>query len=161
MDPNNPQDSESSPSSDDTTEQSTNSSTEQNQSNPYQSPEHTASHHDQAEPSYEERQYAMFCHFAAFVGLVIPFGSIIGPLVLWLIKKDESEYINYHGKEALNFNITMAIVSIFCIALMLVLIGFLLLFIVAIIWLILIIIAGIKANDGIYYRYPFCIRIIY
>lgn len=161
MEPNKPQDSESSSSSDDATEQGSNSGAEPDQSNPYQSPEYSTSRHEQAEPSYEERQYAMFCHFAAFAGLIIPFGSIIGPLVLWLIKKDESEYINYHGKEALNFNITMAFVSIFCIALMLVLIGFLLLFIVAIIWLILIIIAGINANDGVYYRYPFCFRIIY
>jgi hypothetical protein len=115
----------------------------------------------QSQLTHEERQYAMFCHFSAFLGLLLPFGSIIGPLVLWQIKKDESSFIDYHGKEALNFNITMAIVTLMCVLLMLVFIGFVLIFIAMMVWLVLIIIAGVKANDGLYYRYPFCIRIIY
>ncbi len=110
--------------------------------------------------SAEEKQMAMFCHFAAFAGLLIPFGSIIGPLVLWLIKKDESAYIDYHGKEAINFNITMAIVTMVCITLMFVFIGFILFPIVLIVWFVLLIVAGIKANDGLHYRYPFALRLI-
>ena len=53
--------------------------------------------------SSDEKTMAMFCHLAAFAGVVIPFGNIIGPLVVWLIKKDSSPYIDYHGREALNF----------------------------------------------------------
>lgn len=61
------------------------------------------------EVSRSEKNYAMLCHLVAFSGFIIPFGSIIGPLVMWLIKKEESEFINYHGKESLNFQISIAI----------------------------------------------------
>ncbi|NVJ49339.1 MAG: DUF4870 domain-containing protein [Gammaproteobacteria bacterium] len=112
------------------------------------------------EPTPEQRQYAMFCHLAAFSGLVIPFGSIIVPLILWLMKKDESEFINHHGREALNFNITMAFISLFCLLLFFVVIGMILMPFVLMAWLIMIIIAAIKANDGESYRYPFSLRLI-
>ncbi|WMS85571.1 DUF4870 domain-containing protein [Pleionea litopenaei] len=111
-------------------------------------------------PTADERQYAMFCHLAAFAGLIIPFGSIVGPLVMWLIKKDESAYINYHGREALNFNITMALLGLLCFLLMFVVIGVFLLPLLAVVWLIMIIVACIKANDGVEYRYPFALRLI-
>lgn len=130
----------------------------QAETNPYQSSE--ASQAEAKQLTHDERQFAMFCHFAAFAGLIIPLGSIIGPLVMWLIKKDESAFINYHGKEALNFNITMALVSIVCFVLIFVVIGILLLPLVMIFWLVMVIIAGIKANDGIEYRYPFSLRLV-
>ncbi len=130
----------------------------QAETNPYQPSE--ASQAEAKQLTHDERQFAMFCHFAAFAGLIIPLGSIIGPLVMWLIKKDESAFINYHGKEALNFNITMALVSIVCFVLIFVVIGILLLPLVMIFWLVMVIIAGIKANDGIEYRYPFSLRLV-
>ena len=111
-------------------------------------------------PSAEERQWAMFAHLSALFGLVIPLGSIIGPLVIWLIKKDTMPFVNDQGKEALNFNITVAIAAIVCWILVFVLIGFLLLPAVLIAWLVFVIIATIKSNEGTTYRYPFTLRLV-
>ena len=111
-------------------------------------------------PPAEERQWAMFAHLSALCGLIIPFGSIIGPLVIWLIKKDTMPFVNDQGKEALNFNITMAIAAVVCSLLMLVLIGFLLLPALVILWLVFVIIGTIKANEGTAYRYPFTLRLV-
>ncbi|MCC6699267.1 MAG: DUF4870 domain-containing protein [Candidatus Hydrogenedentes bacterium] len=109
----------------------------------------------------EELTWAMFCHLAAlamFVG--IPFGNIIGPLVVWLVKKDQYAFVNDQGKEALNFQISVTIYGIIAAVLCLVLIGFLLLPILLLFQLIYTIIGGIKANQGEYFRYPFTIRFL-
>ena len=111
-------------------------------------------------PSAEERQWAMFAHLSALVGVIIPLGSIIGPLVIWLIKKDTMPFVNDQGKEALNFNITVAIAAIVGWILCFILIGFLVLAVLAIAWLVFVIIATIKANEGTTYRYPFTLRLI-
>jgi len=110
--------------------------------------------------SAEEKQWAMFAHLSALVGYIIPFGSIIGPLLIWQIKKNEMPFVDDQGKEALNFQITIAIAAIVCIILIVVLIGILLLPIVAIVDLIFIVLASIAANSGQAYRYPFSIRLI-
>jgi len=110
--------------------------------------------------SAEEKQWAMFAHLSALVGYIIPFGSIIGPLLIWQIKKSEMPFVDDQGKEALNFQITIAIAAIVCIILIVVLIGILLLPIVAIVDLIFIVLASIAANNGQAYRYPFSIRLI-
>lgn len=111
-------------------------------------------------PSTEERQWAMFAHLAALAGLIVPFGSIIGPLVIWLIKKDTMAFVNDQGKEALNFNITVAIAAIVCWMLCFVLIGILLFAVLVILWLVFVIIGAIKANEGTTYRYPFALRLV-
>jgi len=111
-------------------------------------------------PGNEEKQWALFAHLSALIGYVIPFGSIIGPLIIWQVKKNEMPFVDDQGKEALNFQITMAIAAIVCIVLMLVLIGFLLIWIVGILDLIFIVIAAIAANNGQAYRYPFNLRLI-
>lgn len=110
--------------------------------------------------SSDERTMAMLCHLAAFAGVVIPFGNIIGPLVIWLIKKDSSPYIDYHGKEALNFQIAFTIYMLISLLLMMVLIGFILLPVLGIAGLVLMIIAAIKAKDGEQYRYPYIFRLL-
>jgi uncharacterized Tic20 family protein len=110
-------------------------------------------------PGPDVRQYAMLTHLSALLGFVIPFGSIIAPLVMWQARKTD-EFIDDQGKEALNFQITVAIAAIVCFLLTFVLIGLLLLPIVAIGALVLIVIAGLKANEGERYRYPFVWRII-
>ena len=102
----------------------------------------------------------MFTHLSALFGYIIPFGSIIAPLVMWQLKKNEMPFVDDQGKEALNFQITMAIAAIICIVLMLVLIGFLLICIVGILDLIFIVIAAIAANNGQAYRYPVNLRLI-
>lgn len=111
-------------------------------------------------PSADERQWAMFAHLSALIGLIIPFGSIIGPLVIWLIKKDTMPFVNDQGKEALNFNITVAIAAIVGWILCFILIGFLVLAVVFVAWLVLTIIGTIKANEGTTYRYPFTLRLV-
>ncbi len=111
-------------------------------------------------PGTEARQWAMFCHFAAFLGLVIPFGNLLGPLIVWQIKKDLDPFVDAQGKEALNFQISVALAALLCFLLMVVVVGFPLLVLVSIAALVLTIIAGIKANEGQAYRYPFAWRLV-
>jgi len=108
----------------------------------------------------EEKTWGMLAHLGIFSGHFIPFGNIIAPLVIWLVKKDESDYVAYHGKESLNFQISITIYMIVSVILALLLIGFIL---VAVLWvfnLVMVIIAGIKANEGERYRYPLTIRFV-
>ena len=111
-------------------------------------------------PTQEQRQWGLFTHLSALVGLIIPFGNILGPLVFWQIKKNEWSFADDQGKEALNFNITVAIAGIVCFLLTFVLIGLLLLPILGIAWIVFTIIAAIKANEGVYYRYPWILRLV-
>lgn len=107
-----------------------------------------------------DRTMGMLCHLLAFSGHFIPLGHIIGPLVLWLIKKDDSPFVDDQGKESLNFQITMTIAGVVAGILALVLIGFILLPIIWIADVVLVIVATVKASQGIAYRYPFCLRLI-
>ncbi len=111
-------------------------------------------------PEKDARNWGMLCHLAALSGYIIPFGNVFGPLIVWAIKKDEFPFVDDQGKEALNFQLTMTLVAIGSFILMFVLIGFVLIVALCIFTLIMIIIASIKANDGVYYRYPFTIRFI-
>jgi hypothetical protein len=123
-------------------------------------------------PSAEERQWAMFAHLSALLGALLTgvwgggWGCFIGPLVIWLVKKDTMPFVNDQGKEALNFNITVAIafVVLFLLSVMTFGIGLIiaipLWIIIGISWLVFTIIAAIKANEGVLYRYPFTLRLI-
>ncbi len=111
-------------------------------------------------PSAAARQMGLFTHLSALAGLIIPFGNILGPLILWQVKKAEFPFIDDQGKEAVNFNITMMIAGLVSFLLTFVLIGILLLPVVGIAWLVLTILAAIKANEGVAYRYPFTLRLI-
>jgi uncharacterized Tic20 family protein len=110
--------------------------------------------------SEDEKNWAMFCHLASFAGFIIPFGNIIGPLIVWLIKGKESEFVDAHGKESLNFQISMTIY--FCVSFVLIflLIGIPLIIILAIVQIILVVIASMKARDGLSYQYPITIRFL-
>lgn len=113
------------------------------------------------ETSKDDRMWALVCHLAGFAGLTgIPFGNILGPLVVWLIKKDQSWFVNEQGKEAMNFQISLTIYAIVAAILIFVLIGIPLLFVLGIGWLVLMIMAAIKANEGVSYRYPLTLRFI-
>ena len=112
-------------------------------------------------PGKEARMWAMWCHLAAFSGyLGVPFGNIIGPLILWLMKREMDPFVDAQGKEALNFQISLTIYLLVSLLLCLILIGFILLPVVYVGGLILTIVAAVKANDGEDYRYPFTIRLI-
>lgn len=111
--------------------------------------------------SQEEKTWAMMCHLSALAMFVIPsWGCVIGPLTVWLLKKDVSPLVDAHGREALNFNITMAIAHIVAALSLCILIGFVLLPAVAIVHVVVIIVASVAANDGRPYRYPLTIRFI-
>jgi uncharacterized Tic20 family protein len=112
------------------------------------------------EVSADQRQMALFSHLSSLSGLIIPLGNILGPLILWLVKKDTMPFVDDQGKEAVNFQITIAIAGIVAGLLVFVLIGFLLVPVIGIAWLVLSVLAGIKANEGQYYRYPFAIRLL-
>lgn len=84
----------------------------------------------------------------------------LGPLVIWLVKKDTMPFAADQAKEALNFNITVMIAAAISWILMFVLIGILLLVVLAVAWLVFTVIAAIKANEGVVYRYPFTLRLI-
>ena len=111
-------------------------------------------------PNAEIRQWAMFCHLSALLGLVVPLGHLLGPLVLWHLKREQDPFIDAQGKEALNFQITVAIASAISILLMLIIVGFFLYGLVAIGSIVLAVIGGVKANEGFPYRYPFTWRLI-
>jgi uncharacterized Tic20 family protein len=112
-------------------------------------------------PTAEERQWAMFAHLSALLGLVVwAAGILLGPLIVWLIKRDTLPFVNDQGKEALNFQITVFLAGIVCTALIFVLIGIPLLAALAIFDLVFLIIAAVKANEGVAYRYPICLRLI-
>jgi len=86
--------------------------------------------------------------------------GFIAPLVIWLIKKDQSQYVAEHAKESLNFQISITIYLFVSSLLTLVLIGFILLPAIGVFALIVIIIATIRANNGEMYRYPLTIRFV-
>lgn len=110
--------------------------------------------------SSDERMWAMLCHLSAFAGSVIPFGNIIGPLVVWLLKKDEFPLVDDQGRESLNFQISILLYTFVSAVLFLAVVGIVLLPAVLIFALIMTVIATIKANSGIAYRYPLTIRFI-
>lgn len=111
-------------------------------------------------PDKDERLWGMLCHLLSFSGYIIPFGSVLGPLIIWMIKKDEMPFVDDQGKESLNFQLTMLIAVIISAILCFVLIGFLLLGVVLIFQIVVVIMASIKANDGVKYRYPYTIRFL-
>ncbi len=113
------------------------------------------------EVNKDARMWAMICHLSALAGLVVPVvGCIVGPLVIWQIKKEEFPFVDEQGKEAVNFQISMLIYGIVAGLLCFACVGFVLLPAVAIFDLIFLLIAAVKANDGYHYRYPLTIRFI-
>ena len=116
--------------------------------------------------SNDDRTWALIGHLSAFSAFITGIGCVIGPLIVWLVKRDTLPFAADQAKEALNFNITALIVAaalwvvtigtFFIGALLTVPIG-LLLFVA---WFVLTIIAAIKANEGVAYRYPFALRLV-
>jgi hypothetical protein len=123
-------------------------------------------------PSAEERQWAMFAHLSALLGGLLTsgwagnIGFFIGPLVIWLMKKDTMPFVADQAKEALNFAITvsLAFLALWILTVMTLFIGGVLtiplMFVLGVTALVFVIIAAIKANEGVAYRYPFALRLI-
>ena len=122
--------------------------------------------------SAEERQWAMFAHLSALLGGLLTscwagsIGCFLGPLIIWMVKKDTMPFVDDQAKEALNFNITVAIIFfvLWAVTFLTLFIGGVLtvplMVIVGIAWLVLTVIASIKANQGERYRYPFTLRLV-
>ncbi len=109
----------------------------------------------------DEKTYGMLAHLSALAVFILPtIGHIVGPLVIWLIKKDQSPWIDQQGKNALNFQISITLYAIVCGILVIVLIGFLLLAVLGVFWLVMVIMAAVQANDGKDFQYPLTIRFI-
>ncbi len=105
-------------------------------------------------PSKDARTFAMLAHL---LGALIGF---LGPLIVWLIKKDESPFVDDQGKEALNYQITLAIGYVVAMALSCAGIGLVLFPILMLLQIIFGIIGAVKANNGEWYRYPWALRLI-
>ena len=123
---------------------------------------------------------AVLCHLSMLIGYTIPFGNILGPVVLWAWKRKEDPDVDYHGRETINFQISMTIYTLCAAAVMLgyavavkmappelavKLLWLMPVFVLPVIVaglsnLILTIIAAVKASNGVQYRYPFTIRFV-
>lgn len=114
----------------------------------------------------DQRLFAMLCHLLGLAGLVIPFGNVIGPLVMWLVKREQSDFVDDQGKEAVNFQITMTIVA-FGLGLVLrfaahaiggtFYYGY---YAMAVVNVVFVILAATAAHRGVRYRYPLAVRLI-
>ena len=111
--------------------------------------------------SSDIRTWCVLCHASALLGLFFHFlGHLLGPLIVWLVKRGESPEVDAHGKESLNFQISMLIYDAIAAILCLVLIGIPILIALWILNTVLVIIASIQASEGKFYRYPLTIRLI-
>jgi len=109
----------------------------------------------------EVRRWAMLCHLLALSGLLANgIGFLLGPLVMWLVKREEHPFIDDQGKEAVNFQLTMFLALLVSLPLCLILIGFLMMIAVGILMTVFPIVGAIQASEGRAYRYPLSIRFI-
>jgi uncharacterized protein len=110
--------------------------------------------------SQEDRNWGMIAHLSSLSGFLIPFGSVLGPLIVYLVKRDQSPFATDCAREALNFNITVAIGFVICLCLSLVFIGIPLMIALGLVWLVLTILAAVRASEGTQYHYPATIRFV-
>jgi len=110
-----------------------------------------------ASPSADDRTWGMLAHLSSLIAMALGGMTFLGPLIVWLVKKDQSPFVDDQGKEALNFQIAVMIVTLIC---MVTVVGILVLPLVFIADIIFTIIGGMEANKGVAYRYPYTIRLI-
>jgi uncharacterized Tic20 family protein len=119
-----------------------------------------------ASPSGDERMWVLLGHLSAFSAFITGIGCVIGPLLVWLVKRDELPFAADQAREALNFNITFALA---CLALWVLTVGTFfigivvtlpLFFVLLAAWFVMTIVAAVKANEGVAYRYPIVWRIV-
>jgi uncharacterized Tic20 family protein len=108
----------------------------------------------------EVRNAAVAAHLSTFAGLVVPFGSVIGPLAVWLTRRNRDPFIDQAGREALNFGISIAIYGAVVLAAALLLVGIPLLIVGVVAWVVLASLAAAKASQGQSYRYPLTMRFV-
>jgi uncharacterized Tic20 family protein len=110
-------------------------------------------------PNADDRTWGMMAHLSGLIAMLLSVGSLafLGPLLVWLIKRDMSPFIDDQGKEALNFQLSALIAAVVCAATC---IGLPLVIVVGLGAIIYPIIGGMEANKGVYYRYPYTFRLI-
>ena len=134
--------------------------------------------HEEWKKKQDERSWAMLCHVSAFASVVFPFGNILGPLVVWLVKREKYDVVDDQGKESLNFQISMTIYSVITLVVLVVALIDMLagsdpgkfpmtivlagatLLALGIINLVFVIIASVRSYQGERYRYPLSIRFV-
>jgi uncharacterized Tic20 family protein len=122
--------------------------------------EQTVSSAPSGTPSKEQRNWAMFAHLSALLVYPTLIGGIVGPLVIWLMRRDDMPFAADQAKETLNFQITVYLAGLVCGILMLLVIGFSLAVILVVAHIVLTLVAAVKASEGVAYRYPFNLRLI-
>jgi len=110
-----------------------------------------------APPVPPARTWEMLCHLSALAGFVVPFGSLLGPFLVWQLKKNEFPSVDAHGKQALNFQLSCLIYALFAAILIFVLIGLPLLIAVGVFNVVCILLATIRVNNGQAWHYPLAI----
>jgi uncharacterized protein len=106
------------------------------------------------------RTSAVAAHLSTFAGLIMPFGSVIGPLAVWLTRRHRDPFIDQAGREALNFGISIAIYGSVLLVAALMLVGIPLLVVGVVAWVVLASLAAVKASQGQLYRYPLTMRLV-
>jgi uncharacterized Tic20 family protein len=110
--------------------------------------------------SESERNWSMLCHLSAFAGFFFPFGGIIGPLICWLSRRDESAWVNENGKASMNFQISMLLYIFLSIPLCFILVVIPIIMFLGVLKIVCIVIASIKASKGERFKYPLAIPFI-
>jgi hypothetical protein len=105
----------------------------------------------------DDRTWGMLAHLSSLIALALGGLTFLGPLIVWLVKKDQSPFVDDQGKEALNFQIAVLIVTLICTV---TIVGIFLVPLVIVADIIFSILGGLEANKGVYYRYPYTIRLI-
>lgn len=111
-------------------------------------------------PTKEERNWAVILHLSVLAGVVIPWAGFVIPFGIWLIKKQDSPFIDRQGKEVINFLITASLVGLIGIVLSIIAIGIVIIMVLVVAVFLLSILSAIKVSEGEDYRYPFILRLI-
>lgn len=131
------------------------------QGNPYDSPvSGEVASGGGTEVNNDARLWGMLCHLSALTMYFTAIGGIVGPLAVWLVKRNECPFVDDQGKESLNFQLSMLIYHLIAVIGILCVIGIPVLICLTIANVVLVIIASVQANNGVYYRYPLTIRFI-
>ena len=105
-----------------------------------------------------DKNYIVLMHLSQYAGLVIPMLGVIIPIILWVVNKDDDELVDIHGRNILNFNISLLIYFVICSLLMFLFIGFALIFIPVILMIIFPAIGAVKASNEEVWKYPFSFK---
>ncbi|MBW8885288.1 MAG: DUF4870 domain-containing protein, partial [Planctomycetia bacterium] len=108
-------------------------------------------------PTPEERSWGLLAHLSSLIASLLGGLSFLGPLIIWLVKKDESPFVGDQAKEALNFQIAVMIASLVC---TITCVGIIIVPVLLVGDIVFTVIGAMEANKGVYYRYPYTLRLI-